>query len=123
MSEKNYQMDKSLIEPGCPIVTLAGREWFVPTLALRQSRIVLPLLMRILPDLAEFESNQAPLSEDNFESIITVVHGALTRAYPALTRDEFLDLPISTSELIGALPPIICQAGYFNLAVEASSDA
>ena len=74
------------------------------------------------PDLAEFKSNQT-LSEDNFESIITVVHGALTRAYPALTRDEFLDLPISTSELIGALPPIIRQAGYFNLAVEASSDA
>jgi hypothetical protein len=122
MAQKTYQPDKRLIEPGCPIVTLAGREWSVPMLALRQSRVVLPELIRVIPDLAEFQSNQAAWSEDNLESIIAIVHGALTRAYPDMTRDEFLDLPISAWELISALPPIIRQTRYFNTAEKASSD-
>jgi hypothetical protein len=120
MTQKTYQPDQSLIEPGCPVVTLAGREWFVPTLALRQSRTVLPALMRVLPVLAELPSNEALLSEDSFESIIDVVHVGLTRAYPTLTREDFLDLPISTVELIGAVAPVMRQTRYFNPVEEAS---
>ncbi len=123
MAQKTYAPDQSLIAPGCPVITLAGKEWFVPTLALRQSRVVVPALIRLLPDLAELPSNWAPLSDDGFDSIIDVVHVGLTRAYPTLSREEFLDLPISTSELIGALAVVMRQTRFFNPAEEASPDA
>jgi hypothetical protein len=35
----------------------------------------------------------------------------LRRAHPALTRDEFFDLPIPLGELVAALPVVIEQAG------------
>ena len=77
MAQKSYAPDQSLIEPGCPVVMLAGREWFLPTLALRQSRVVVPALLRALPDLSGLPSNLAFLSEDSFESIIDVVYVGL----------------------------------------------
>jgi hypothetical protein len=102
---------------GAPVVVLAGQEWFVPVLAMRQSRIVVPGLMRLMPLLGELQSGQtnamAKLGEEEFDVIVAVVHAALTRAYPNLTRDEFLDLAISTPELIGALGVVTRQTGFF----------
>ncbi len=102
---------------GAPVVVLAGREWFVPVLAMRQARIVVPGLMRLMPALQELQSGEvsamARLSEDNFNSIVAVVHAALTRAYPALTHEAFLDLPISTPELVAALGVVTRQTGFF----------
>ena len=43
---------------GAPVVTLAGREWFVPVLAMRQARVVVPALMRLMPVLQEMQSGQ-----------------------------------------------------------------
>jgi hypothetical protein len=40
------------------VVTLAGREWFVPVLAMRQARVVVPALMRLMPVLQEMQSGQ-----------------------------------------------------------------
>ena len=92
---------------GAPVVVLAGREWFVPVLAMRQVRVVVPGLMRLMPVLQDLQSGEASamarLSEDNFDNIVAVVHAALTRAYPELTHEAFLDLPISTPELVAAL--------------------
>jgi hypothetical protein len=99
---------------GAPVITLAGREWFVPVLAMRQTRSVVPALMRLMPALQRLQSGDASqLSEADYEAIIEAVHGALTRAYPTLTRDAFLDLPASTPELIAALGLVTQQTGFF----------
>ncbi|QGM45834.1 hypothetical protein [Methylocystis heyeri] len=105
---------------GAAIVVLAGREWFIPVLAMRQSRIVVPGLMRLMPLLAELQSGRssamAKLGEEEFDVILDIVHAALTRAYPHLTRDAFLDFAISTPELIGALGIVTRQTGFFKTA-------
>ena len=58
----------------------AGREWFVPVLAMRQARVVVPALMRLMPVLQEMQSGQpsamARLSEENYDAIIAVVNAA-----------------------------------------------
>ena len=102
---------------GAPLVTLAGREWFVPVLAIRQARVVVPGLMRLMPVLQAMQTGDAAamaqLSEANFDAIVGVVHAALTRAYPDLSREEFLDLPASTPELVAALTVVTRQTGFF----------
>ena len=99
------------------VVTLVGREWFVPVLAMRQARIVVPALMRLMPVLQNLQNGAAmgvaQLSQADYDAILDVVHTALTRAYPRLTRDEFLDLPASTPELIAALAVVTRQTGFF----------
>ena len=102
---------------GAPVVTLAGREWFVPVLAMRQARVVVPALMRLMPVLRDMQSGEpaamARLSSDDYDAIIAVVHAALTRAYPELSREAFLDLPASTPELVAALGVVTRQTGFF----------
>ncbi|MGA3063022.1 MAG: hypothetical protein ABSD90_07310 [Methylocystis sp.] len=63
----------------------------------------------------------ARLSEENYDAIIAVVHAALTRAYPELSREMFLDLPASTPELVAALGVVTRQTGFFRPA-DASGD-
>ena len=43
---------------GAPVITLAGREWFVPVLAMRQARVVVPGLMRLMPTLQAMQSGE-----------------------------------------------------------------
>lgn len=107
------QVDSKIDTSGAAIITLAKREWFVPVLAMRQNRVAVPRLIRLMPMLEKMQKKPDVLSEENVDAIIDVVHAALTRAYPALTREEFLDLPISTQELIWALAPILRQTGAF----------
>jgi len=102
---------------GAPVISLAGREWFVPLLAMRQARVVVPGLLRLMPVLQALQSGEpaalARLDGENFDAVIDVVHAALTRAYPALTREAFLDLPVPTPELIAALTIVTRQTGFF----------
>ncbi len=112
---------------GAPVVTLAGREWFVPILAMRQARVVVPGLMRLMPVLQSLQGGDAAamalLDEATYDAILNVVHAALTRAYPALTREAFLDLPASTPELIAALAVVTRQTGFFKPAEDAAGEA
>ena len=98
---------------GAPVITLAGSEWFVPQLAMRQLRIVVPGIMRVVPLLKTIETDPASIGEADIDAIIRVVHTALTRAYPTLTFDTFLDMPITTAESISALHPIMRQSGFW----------
>jgi hypothetical protein len=84
---------------------------------MRQARIVVPALMRLMPVLQNLHNGPAEgaaqLSEKDYDAILDVVHAALNRAYPGLTREEFLDLPASTPELIAALAVVTRQTGFF----------
>jgi hypothetical protein len=104
-----------------PVVALGGREFFIPLLALRQARIVVPGLLKLMPRLNAIQARIAAgdplgaalLEQDDVELMIDVVHCGLTRAYPEFSRDEVLDLQAGFSDLIAALAVIARQTGLF----------
>ncbi|HUO54276.1 MAG TPA: hypothetical protein VMU18_06030 [Rhodoblastus sp.] len=111
-----------------PVVALGGREFFVPVLALRQARVVVPGLLKLMPRLNAVQARIGAgdplgatlLDRDDVELMIDVVHCGLTRAYPDLSRDDLLDLEAAFPELVSALAAIARQTGLF-AAAEAQS--
>jgi hypothetical protein len=103
------------------VIELGGREFFIPQLALRQARIVVPGLLKLMPRLNAIQARigagdplgPALLERDDVELMIDVVHSGLTRAYPEFSRDEVLDLQAGFAELIAALAVIARQTGLF----------
>jgi hypothetical protein len=83
-----------------PVIVIAGREWCVPFLAPRQNHIVVPALMRL-----------GMCRDEQYDLLLDIVFAALTRAYPEIVRDDFDDWPVTTHELIDALPVIAEQTG------------
>jgi len=88
---------------------------------LRQARIVVPGLLKLLPRLNAIQERigagdplaAAQLERDDFDLMIDVVHAGLARAYPDFTRDDLLDLEAGFSDLAGALATIARQTGLF----------
>ena len=110
---------------GAKVIALGGQEWFVPVLAVRQNRVVIPLLIKLLPLIergdparADPELGKEWMLPENIDLATAAVHAALTRAY-SITWDEFLDLPIQHTEWITALGPIITQTQFFAPAADA----
>jgi hypothetical protein len=87
------------------VVRLAGRDFHVAPLSLRQILAVADYVPKLSAIGVENLSGErlAPLAE-------VLWHG-LRRAHPKLTREEFFDLPITIAELVAALPVVIEQAG------------
>jgi hypothetical protein len=87
------------------VVRLAGHDFYVAPLSLRQILAIADYVPKLSAISAESLSGErlAPLAE-------VLWHG-LRRAHPKLTREEFLDLPITIAELVAALPVVIEQAG------------
>jgi hypothetical protein len=85
------------------MVTLAGRPFYVPVLPLRQTIKIATLAPRLGRD------GTAEITEAQLLDVATIVHLALTRAYPALTFEAFLDLPITFEELWRSAPVILRQ--------------
>jgi hypothetical protein len=106
---------------GAPVVALGGREFFVPLLALRQARIAVPGLLKLMPRLNAIQARLGAgdplgatlLEADDVERMIDVVHAGLSRAHPELSRDDLLDLEAGFAELIAALGVIARQTGLF----------
>ncbi len=104
-----------------PVVALGQREYFVPVLSLRQARIVVPGLLKLLPRLNAIQTRigsgdplgAALLEGGDIELMIDVVHAGLNRAYPDFSRDDLLDLEAGFAELAGALAVIAKQTGLF----------
>jgi hypothetical protein len=84
-------------------VTLAGHRFLIPVLPLRQTIKIAALA----PKLGELKAEGA--SESQMMDIAAIVHIALTRAYPSLTLDSFLDLPVTFDEILQAAPVILRQ--------------
>jgi hypothetical protein len=87
-------------------VTLAGQSWVMADLAPRQFRKVIPAVLGLAA-----VKHADDLDEAAIDRLLDALYWALTRNYPDLTRDEFLDLPIKLSELLQALPPLAKAAG------------
>jgi hypothetical protein len=103
------------------IVELGGQEFFVAPLALRQARIAVPGLLKLMPRLNAIQARigagdvlgAALLEQDDVELMVDVVHSGLSRAYPAFSREDLLDLEAGFAELIAALAVIARQTGLF----------
>lgn len=101
----SLDLDESLDLSSARVVRLAGRDFYVAPLALRQILAIADHVPRLSGITAENISGERllPLAE-------VLWHG-LRRAHPKLTRDEFFDLPIRLGEIVAALPVVIEQAG------------
>ena len=119
----SFDLDKSVDCVGAPIITLAGREFFVPPLALRQSRVAVPLLIRLMPALSAVDERADALGEGEWDSLIRLVHAAITRAYPGAKLDDVLDLPATLAELASAVGVITRQTGMFKTAADDAGEA
>ncbi len=99
------EIDESVDLSAARRVRLAGRDFHVAPLSLRQILAIADHVPKLSGITAENMSGErlAPLAE-------VLWHG-LRRAHPKLTREEFLDLPITLGELVTALPVVIEQAG------------
>ena len=86
-------------------VRLAGRDFYVAPLSLRQ----ILAIADYVPKLSGIGLEN--LSGERLSPLAEVLWHGLRRAHPELTRDEFFDLPITIAELVAALPVVIEQAG------------
>ena len=115
------------------VVKIAGVERFIPVLAMRQNRVVVPLMLKVLPlieaagarrdpetgelVMAPPEAHMRLFQEDTLATMNMMVFTALTRAYE-LTLDEYLDEAVSVHELTLAMPAIVKQTAFFKAVEE-----
>ena len=130
-------------------ITLAGEDYLIPRLMLRQTIVIGPLMpaaLRFINRRADaFKAVEksagkknkpvdvATLSEHDRQSLIDavtlteeetgialrIVCAGLQRLYPSVTLDALYDLPINPGELVIALPTIFAQAGTAKKAEDA----
>ena len=108
-----FDIDPTLALAGAPVVTLGGREFFMAPLAMRQLRLVAPLAKTGLKAIAALPETIV-FSTGEFDTLLGAVHAALTRAYPALTLDDLLDLPIAVEELAAAFKAALISTGMYH---------
>ena len=109
-------------------VTLAGREWPIPVLSIKQNRIVVPAVLGFMPTIARIGAaiagqdknplwfNSLSLTTEDFDLMATAVYVALTKGNTGLSRNEFDNLEITLEELIAALPIVAQQTGLLKRA-------
>lgn len=100
-----------------PKVTLGGLQWAVPMLSARQNRIIDPLILSLLPIFAKWQTDKAlalsNISAPQYEALQEIALQGIRQARPEITRDQFLDLPVTLPELIAAFSVIAQQTGVF----------
>lgn len=113
-----------------PAVTLGGRKFFIPKLAVKQNRVVVSSLGKILPMVAMFETMvikgadgnptvdmkrmlTMTIDDETWGLLLNSVYAACTRGQPEFTRDEFDDMPIGNDEILMALPIVMMQSFAF----------
>jgi hypothetical protein len=101
----SLECDENLDLSCARTVRLGGRDWAIAPLSLRQ----ILAIADFVPKLSGIGADN--LSGERLTPLAEVLWHALRRAHPRLTRDEFLDLPITIAELVAALPVVIEQAG------------
>lgn len=109
MTEPNETL---LADETIPTVTLAGKRWPVPPLALKQMRVVVPILMKRMRELGGLQAGQVDaLTNETTGDLITAVFIGLQRGHGAMKREEFEEMPVGWQELIEASIVVSRQAG------------
>jgi hypothetical protein len=88
-----------------PTVSLGGKDYTVKPLAIRQMRVVIPAMVRLKGLRIE------TITEAQIDDLTEIVWQAVRPGQDKLTREEFIDLPISPLDLMKALPVIAKQTG------------
>ena len=96
-----------------PAITLGGKEWPIPQLAVKQNRIIDPLLIRIIPSVGGDRSGLLGRLAPHYDALLEICYTALTRGNPELTRQQFDDLPVTLVEMMNAFNIIAQQTGIF----------
>jgi hypothetical protein len=113
----SFERDETLDPSAARTVRLGGRDWLVAPLSLRQ----IIAIADFVPKLSAINADS--LSGARLTPLAEVLWHGLRRAHPRLTRDEFLDLPITIAELVAALPVVIEQAGGRRIDATESAEA
>lgn len=123
-----------------PKITLAGRQWPVPEMAIAQAKYALPAMMSVMPALSPLmgaiddgpDAKVDPtrllgamqgLTTEVYEAIATAVFWAVKRGTPGIGRGEFDEMPISLHELMAALPVVMKQVGFLKPAAPGDAPA
>jgi hypothetical protein len=113
--------------PQTPSIRLGGRDWLIPMLSARQNKIIDPLILSLLPLFAEWQTDKASalgqLDQPHYESLQEIALQAIKQASPDITRDTFLELPITLPELVAAFSIIAQQTGIFSRGESGSGEA
>lgn len=111
MTEPNKTL---LADEDVPTITLDGKAWPVPRLAIKQNKRVAPLIAKRSKDIERLgPENLGALTEELMEDVSTIIFLGLQRGHKDLTREEFEDMPISPKELLGAFWTVAKQSYMF----------
>ena len=88
-----------------PTIRLAGQDYPIRPLAIRQMRVVIPAMVRLKGLRIE------AITEAQIGDLVSIVYQAVYPAQDKLTREDFSGLPISPLELMQSLPVIAQQTG------------
>lgn len=101
----SIERDESIDPATARVVRLAGRDFYVAPLSLRQ----ILAIADYVPKLSGIGMDS--MSGERLSPLAEVMWHGLRRAHPRLTHDEFFELPITIAELVAGLPVVIEQAG------------
>ncbi len=88
-----------------PTIKLAGKDYPVKPLVVKQLRVVVPAMMRLRG--ARIES----ITEAQFDDLVEIAFLSVCPCQAGLTRDAFTDLPVKAIELMEAISVIAEQSG------------
>jgi hypothetical protein len=107
-------------------ISLAGRLWALPHLPFRAIKAIQPALFQVYAQAggeAITTQSVAALDEGQIERLAEATWRAIAQVDPALSYDDFLNLPFSVGDLIQAFPSVAKAAGLRARAPDATPEA
>ncbi len=95
-------------------IALARRRWALPHLPFRAIKAIQPALFQVYAEAGGADitsASVARLGEAQFDLLAEATWRAIAFVDPALSYEDFLDLPFSVGELIQAFPALAKAAG------------
>jgi len=104
---KNGQQQNNLVKyEGVPI-TIEGEEWIIPALNIAQARQLRPQI-----EMLTSISIDSGLTDVQLDALITIIHAALIRNYPDLTKDV-LETMLTLANIKRVISAIMGAGGFF----------
>jgi len=95
-------------------IILAGKIWNVSLLVAKQNRIIDPIILKLLPQFIKWNRHKRLfLDAESYQNLLEMAFVAISRDHANVTREQFLELPITLPELIAAFSIIAEQTGIF----------